>query len=201
MVQDHHTKRSSRSRYFKGYCFSCNMFGHKAVDCYRRNMKHVRCYACNKLGHIARESRRIFWAPYQRRKTSSQLNIWKKKEVQQKICGIAVYTDMTHLEKVEEVEPLCSKSHMLVSWRQDTYIRELDAEQSRICCSEENQQYRSPICFSHYLMMAWHRFRGSIYLNNALFAFWWEVFGDDAYIAKWYILLLIGWSKEWYCRL
>jgi hypothetical protein len=55
MVQDHHSERSSRSRYFKGYCFSCNMFGHKAVDCYRRNMKHVRCYACNKLGHIAKE--------------------------------------------------------------------------------------------------------------------------------------------------
>ena len=51
------TERSSASRYFKGYCFSCNMFGHKAIDCYRRNMKHMRCYACNKLGNIAKECR------------------------------------------------------------------------------------------------------------------------------------------------
>ena len=49
MVQDHHTERSSHSRYFYGYCFACNMFGHKDVDWYRRDMKHVRCYACNKL--------------------------------------------------------------------------------------------------------------------------------------------------------
>ena len=26
MVQDHHIERSSASKYFKGYCFSCNMF-------------------------------------------------------------------------------------------------------------------------------------------------------------------------------
>jgi len=45
MVQDRHTERSSTSRYFKGYCFSCNMFGHKSIDYYRRNMKHVRYYA------------------------------------------------------------------------------------------------------------------------------------------------------------
>ena len=82
MVQDHHTERSSCSRYFKGYCFSCNMFGHKAVDCYRRNMKHVRCYACDKFGHIANECRRKFWAPYKKEKTSSHSRIWKKKEVQ-----------------------------------------------------------------------------------------------------------------------
>jgi len=71
MVQDHHTERSSNSRYFKVYYFACNMFGHKAIDCYRRNMKHIRCYACNKLGHIAKECRRRFWAPYQKEKTSS----------------------------------------------------------------------------------------------------------------------------------
>jgi len=45
-------------------------------------MKHVICYACNKLGHITKECKRIFWAPYQNEKTSSQLKIWKKKEVQ-----------------------------------------------------------------------------------------------------------------------
>ena len=82
MVQDHHAGRSSCSRYFKGYCFACNMFGHRFVDWYRRNMKHVRCYACKKLGHITKECRRRFWAPYQKEKTSSRLKIWKKKEVQ-----------------------------------------------------------------------------------------------------------------------
>ena len=66
MVQDHHTEISSRSRYFKGYFFSCNMFGHKVVDCYRRNMKHVRCYACNKLGHIVKECKNKVRAPYQK---------------------------------------------------------------------------------------------------------------------------------------
>jgi len=67
MVQDHHTERSSSSKYFKGYFF--NMFGHKAINCYRRNMKHVRCYACNKFGHIAKECRRRFWASCQKEKT------------------------------------------------------------------------------------------------------------------------------------
>ena len=75
MVQDHHTERTSRSRYFKGYCFACNMFGHRAVDCYRRNMKHVRCYACNRLGHIAKDCRNKVWVPYQKEKASSHLKI------------------------------------------------------------------------------------------------------------------------------
>ena len=80
-VQDHH-ERSSHSRYFNGYCFSCNMFGHRVVDCDRRNMRHVRCYTCNKLGCIAKECRNKVWARYQKEKTSSSfLKIWKKKEV------------------------------------------------------------------------------------------------------------------------
>ena len=81
MVQDRHIERSSTSRYFKGYCFSCNMFGHKAIDCYRENMKHIRSYACNKFGHIAKECRK--------KQTSSHSKVWKKKEVQLEICGIA----------------------------------------------------------------------------------------------------------------
>lgn len=52
VVQDRHAERSSYSRYFNGYCFSCKMFGHKAINCYRRNMELMRCYACNKFGHI-----------------------------------------------------------------------------------------------------------------------------------------------------
>jgi len=63
MVQGHHTERPSHSRYFKGYCFSCNMFGHKAIDCNKRNMKHVRCYACNKFGHKVKECRSKIQTP------------------------------------------------------------------------------------------------------------------------------------------
>ena len=43
MVQDHHIEKSSNSRYFKGYCFSCNIFGHKAIDCNKRNIKVKGC--------------------------------------------------------------------------------------------------------------------------------------------------------------
>jgi hypothetical protein len=111
-IQDHH-ERSSHSRYFNGYCFACNMFGHKAVDCYRRNMRHVRCYACYKLGHIAKECKRRLWTPNQKRKTSSRLKIWKKKEVQPERCGIAEYTDMT--EEAGSVEHQCSKSNTRIS--------------------------------------------------------------------------------------
>ena len=110
MVHDYHSERSSRSRYFKGYCFSCNMFGHKVVDCYRRNMKHVRCYACNKLGHIAKECRNKVQAPHQKEKTSSHLKIWKKKEAQFEKCGTTQYTqtqhntDITDSERVENIK-------------------------------------------------------------------------------------------------
>ena len=91
MVQanNHHTETSLAPRHFKRYCFSYNMFGHKAIDFYRRNMKHVRCYACNKFGHIVKECRRKFWAPYEKEKTSSHSKIWKKKEVQSEKCGMA----------------------------------------------------------------------------------------------------------------
>ena len=43
MVQanNHHTETKLASRYFKGYCFSCSMFGHKAIDYYKGNMKHI----------------------------------------------------------------------------------------------------------------------------------------------------------------
>jgi len=57
LANNHLTERSSASMYFKGYCFSCNMFGHKSIDYYRRNMKHIGCYACNKFGHVAKECR------------------------------------------------------------------------------------------------------------------------------------------------
>ena len=96
MVQDYHTERSSHSRYFKGYCFACNMFGHKAIDCNKRNMKHVRCYACNKLGHIAKDCRKKVRISHQKEKSSSHLKIWKKKEVQSERCSTAQSTQMQH---------------------------------------------------------------------------------------------------------
>ena len=70
-ANNHLTERSSASRYFKGYCFSCNMFGHKAIDCYRRKMKHIICYTCNKFGHIAKECKSKFRPTYQKEKKSS----------------------------------------------------------------------------------------------------------------------------------
>jgi len=70
MVQDHH-KRSSHPRYYRGYCFACNAYGHKEIDCNRRNMKYVRCYSCNKLGHKARECKSKFQSSKQEDHTSS----------------------------------------------------------------------------------------------------------------------------------
>ena len=121
MIQDHHTERSSQSRYFNGYCFACNMFGHKVTDCYRKNMKHVICYACNKLGHRAKECRNKVQGPYQKKKSSTCLKIWKKKEVQLERCGTAQYTqtqhntDITDSGGAESVKLQCPKSHTQVS--------------------------------------------------------------------------------------
>jgi hypothetical protein len=114
--QDHHAERSSHSRYFNGYCFSCNMFGHKAADCYRRNMKHVRCYACNKFGHKARDCRN---KAHDKKKSSTRLKIWKKKEVQSEKYGTAQgtqhSTDITDSGGAEGIELQCSDSHTQVS--------------------------------------------------------------------------------------
>ena len=89
------------------------MFGHKAADCYRRNMKHVRCYACNKLGHIAKECRNKVWAPYQKEKmSSSRLKIWRKKEVQSEKGGTAQCTDIPESEGAESTKLQCPESHM-----------------------------------------------------------------------------------------
>ena len=104
-VQDHHAEISSHSRYFNGYFFACNMYGHKAVDCYRRNMKHVRCYACNNLGHIAKECRNKAQTSHQKEKMPSHLKIWKKKEVQSEGCGTAQST---------QIQLYCTVVYMIV---------------------------------------------------------------------------------------
>jgi hypothetical protein len=45
---------------FKGYCFYCNEYGHKALDCRHHGTKQfggfnnsIRCWNCNHVGHIA----------------------------------------------------------------------------------------------------------------------------------------------------
>jgi hypothetical protein len=44
---------------FNGYCFSCNEYGHKALDCRHHGRKQfggfnnsIRCWNCNHVGHI-----------------------------------------------------------------------------------------------------------------------------------------------------
>ncbi len=104
MVQDHHIERSSRSRYFKGYCFSCNMFGHKAIDCNKRNMKHVRCYACNKFGHKARECRSKIQTPKQEDNTSPQFQVLKKTKLETERCDITQLVNITDTGENESVD-------------------------------------------------------------------------------------------------
>jgi len=99
-----HTKISSSSRYFKGYCFSCNMFGHKATNCFRRNMKQIRCYACNKFGHIAKECRRKFRPTYQKEQTSSHSKKWKTKELHTERCGITQYINKIDSKGIESMK-------------------------------------------------------------------------------------------------
>ena len=117
MIQanNRHIERSSTSRYFKGYCFSHNMFGHKAINCYRGNMKHIIFYACNKFGHISKECRSKIRPTYQKEKISSHSKVWKKKEVQPEICGIAQYTDRTESGEIESMKVQCSNSDTQLS--------------------------------------------------------------------------------------
>jgi len=91
------------------------MFGHKAIDFFRRNMKHIRCYACNKFGHIEKECRSEFQGTYQKEQTSSHCKVWKKKELQSKRCGIAQYTNKIESRGTESMKFQCSNSHMQLS--------------------------------------------------------------------------------------
>ena len=110
MVQDHH-KRSSHPRYFRGYCFTCNAYGHKAIDCNRRNMKYVRCYSCNKLGHKARECRSKFQSSKQEDHTSSQFH---KTELETERCDITQLAYITDTGDTESEEIQYSILHTLI---------------------------------------------------------------------------------------
>ena len=114
-ANNRHTERSSTFSYFKGYCFSCNMFGHKAINSYRWNMKHIICYDCNKYGHIAKECRRKIQPTFQKEQSSSHFKVWNKKEVQLEICGIAQYTDRIDSRETESMKFQCSISHTQLS--------------------------------------------------------------------------------------
>ena len=61
------THQSSRyeSR-FNGYCYSCNGFGHRDMDCTFQGRKNtgsqsnqIRCRACDKVGHVAIRSHTV----------------------------------------------------------------------------------------------------------------------------------------------
>ena len=61
--KDTSSKWNQASRYeyrFNGYCYSCNGFGHKAMDCTFHGRRcggsannTVRCCTCNRIGHVA----------------------------------------------------------------------------------------------------------------------------------------------------
>jgi len=64
-----------------------------------------------------KECRNKVRAPYQKKKTSSCLKIWKKKKVQSERCGTAQYnqtqhsTDITESGGAESVKLQCLESH------------------------------------------------------------------------------------------
>ena len=80
---------------FNGYCFSCNDFGHKALNCkfytrrefdYTKNV--MRCWKCNKVGQKTWDCK-SFYKSYPSR-IKSVMKVWKRKE-QTKGCELALY--------------------------------------------------------------------------------------------------------------
>ena len=65
-------------RRFNGYCFRCNRYGHKAINC-RVHLpakvsegtyaSHIQCFNCHYYGHFARDC-----------KMQGSLQVWKRKE-------------------------------------------------------------------------------------------------------------------------
>ena len=55
-----HVQKTMYDCVFHGYCFSCNKYGHRAVDCRRdvrrdvgRPNTQIRCWTCGLFGHVA----------------------------------------------------------------------------------------------------------------------------------------------------
>lgn len=84
--------------YFYGYFFTCNYFGHKAINCRvfsRRNLGFVNrnsfaplrnynviCYKCNKFGHIAKVCQSGMADFSKRDDAKDSTKVWRKKEKQ-----------------------------------------------------------------------------------------------------------------------
>lgn len=96
--QTHMTR--SNNAYFYGYYFSCNYFGHKAMNCRifpRRNFSFVNqnpfaplrnyniiCYKYNNFGHSTKFSKSVLTDSSKKvdakRKAKENVRVWKKKE-------------------------------------------------------------------------------------------------------------------------
>jgi hypothetical protein len=85
-------RRSFTSRYqsfFYGYCFTCNNFGHKVVDCraYGRNVQarnvyvapyNIECYKCHNYGHIAHDCRSMMDTSMKENIDIRYKKVWKE---------------------------------------------------------------------------------------------------------------------------
>jgi hypothetical protein len=85
---------SLASRYqsfFPGYCFTCNNFGHKVVDCraYGRNVQardvyvppyNIECYKCHNYGHIAHDCRSMMESSLKENIDIRYKKVWRRKK-------------------------------------------------------------------------------------------------------------------------
>lgn len=98
--------------YFHGYCFSCNYFGHKAINCrifLRRTFSFVNqnpfaplrnhnyvCYKCNYLGHSAKFCDNILTSSSKKMdvkgKAKESVKFWRKKEMPSSERSLVVQT-------------------------------------------------------------------------------------------------------------
>ena len=111
---------ANRRNYFNGQCLSCHNFGNKAAQCVayktimtreaqnQRNVtgikkssynnfslleNEIECSICNKFGHEESECKSKFRQTSQKEQASLNPKIWRKKEPQIEICGIALYAE------------------------------------------------------------------------------------------------------------
>jgi hypothetical protein len=74
---------------FYGYCFTCNKFGHKFVDCRAYGINgqerrvyvapyNIQCYKCHNYGHMARDCRSIIHTSMKENIDIRYKKVWKK---------------------------------------------------------------------------------------------------------------------------
>jgi hypothetical protein len=78
---------------FPGYCFSCNNFGHKAIDCRdcARNTQvmnrgiynNVECYKFHNYGHITRDCRSMMDSSMKENAHIKYKKVWRRKKKQE----------------------------------------------------------------------------------------------------------------------